>query len=89
MSAACVVVVEVGGEEKGDELKNLSWRKGRWREKVNRRQLCQLGEHENLGRGGFEQSNVWSVGSDSLPAQIKHSLACCGCTLPFGVETQR
>lgn len=47
-----MVVVEVGGEEKGDELKNLSWRKGRWREKVNRRQLCQLGEHENLGRGG-------------------------------------
>lgn len=42
----------MGGEEKGDELKNLSWRKGRWREKVNRRQLCQLGEHENLGRGG-------------------------------------
>lgn len=46
-----MVVVEVGGEEKGDELKNLSWRKGRWREKVNRRQLYQLGEHENLGRG--------------------------------------
>lgn len=64
MSAACVVVVEVGGEEKGDELRNLSWRKGRWREKVNRRQLCQLGEHENFGGGVFEQSNVWSVGSD-------------------------
>lgn len=48
-----MVVVEVGGEEKGDELRNLSWRKGRWREKVNRRQLCQLGEHENFGGGGF------------------------------------
>lgn len=44
------------------ELRNLKWRKGRWRKKVRRRQPCQIGEHENLR--GLGEGYVRSVGSD-------------------------
>lgn len=95
MSAACVVVVVVGvvcgvgvggGGGVGYELRNLKWRKGRWRKKVRRRQPYQIAEHKNLrglGEGYVRSAEV----TGSLPSQIKHSLACCGCFLPFTVET--
>ncbi len=51
-----------GGGGMGGELRNLKWRKGRWRKKVIRRQSFQIAEHKNLR--GLVKGYVRSVGSD-------------------------